>query len=331
LIHPIPPGTRDVLPEEMAELRRLQSSLLGVFEDFGFQEVRTPTIEYAEVLERGGGGVEDGYRFFDDRGELLALRTDMTIPIARLVATRFGELDPPYRLCYLANAYRAVTPQRAELREFGQAGIELIGAEGAEGTAEVVEVLGQTLDAVGLREARIGLGEAGLWGCLLTDFGGDKALLEETSSLLAKHDIVGIETALAASSLELDRCESLLGMIQLRGGPQVIDEARELGGSRFGECLDRLESTYSAISARGGADRVQIDLGLMRELGYYSGSTIEAYDPSVGEIIGGGGRYDGLMRRFGADQAAAGFTLYIEPIHKAQIEKGLSGGGSRGA
>ncbi|MCB0827875.1 MAG: ATP phosphoribosyltransferase regulatory subunit [Solirubrobacterales bacterium] len=328
MIHPIPPGTRDVLPEEMAELRRLQSSLLGVFERFGFQEVRTPTIEYAEVLERGGGsGVEDAYRFFDDRGELLALRTDMTIPIARLVATRFGELEPPYRLSYLANAYRAVTPKRAELREFGQAGIELIGAAGADGTAEVVEVLGRTLDAVGLREARVGLGEADLWSCLLTDFGGDQALLAETTGLLARHDIVGIEAALAASELDRDRCESLLGMIQLRGGPQVIDQARGLGGSRFGECLDRLESTYHAIAARGGAERVRIDLGLMRELGYYSGTTIEVYDPSVGEIIGGGGRYDGLMRRFGADHAAAGFTLYLEPIHKAQIEQGLSGAG----
>ena len=306
----------------MAELRQLQSSLLGVFERFGFREVRTPTIEYAEVVERGA---ENAYRFFDDRGELLALRTDMTIPIARLVATRFSDLEPPYRLSYLANAYRAVTPQRAELREFGQAGIELIGAEGAEGTAEVVEVLGQTLDAVGLKQARIGLGEAGLWGSMLADFGGDETLLEETTGLLARHDIVGVESALVTADLGPDKTESLLGMIQLRGGPEVITTARGLGGERFGRCLDRLESTYSAISARGGADRVQVDLGLMRELGYYSGSTLEVYDPSLGEIIGGGGRYDGLMRRFGADHAAAGFTLYIERIHKAQIEGGLSG------
>ena len=326
MIHPIPPGTRDVLPEEMAELRRLQSSLLGAFERFGFREVRTPTIEYAEVIERGGGsGGDAGYRFFDDRGELLALRTDMTIPIARLVAARFGDLDPPFRLSYLANAYRAVTPQRAELREFGQAGVELIGAEGAEGTAEVVEVLVETLDSVGLGQARIGLGEAGLWESLLTDLGGDEPLLEETTGLLARHDIVGIETALGESALSDDDAESLLAMIQLRGGPEVIATARDLGGRLFGERLDRLEATYAAISARDRAGRVQVDLGLMRELGYYSGSTLEVYDPSVGEIIGGGGRYDGLMRRFGADHAAAGFTLYIERIHKAQIEGGLSG------
>lgn len=331
MIHPIPPGTRDVLPEEMAELRRLQSSLLGVFERFGFQEVRTPTIEYAEVIERGGGrGADEAYRFFDDRGELLALRTDMTIPIARLVATRLGDLEPPHRLCYLANAYRAVTPQRAELREFGQAGIELIGAEGAEGTAEVVAVLGETLDSIGLTGARIGLGEAGLWGSLLGDFGATDELIEETGARLARHDIVGIENALEASPLDRTQAASLIEMIQLRGGPEVIEAARGMGGRSFGECLDRLESTYDAISRNGAGERVQLDLGLLRDFGYYSGSTLEVYDPSVGEIIGGGGRYDDLMKRFGADRAAAGFTLYIEPIHKAQIEQGLSGGGPSG-
>ena len=88
MIHPIPPGTRDVLPDEMRELRRLHLALLEVFERRGYGEVATPTIEYDEVLARGDGrAAAAAYRFFDERGELLALRSDMTIPIARLVAT----------------------------------------------------------------------------------------------------------------------------------------------------------------------------------------------------------------------------------------------------
>ena len=73
----------------------------------------------------------------------------------------------------------------------------------------------------------------------------------------------------------------------------------------------------------GRADRVQVDLGLLRDIGYYSGSILEVYDPTVGEVIGGGGRYDDLMSRFGVDLPAAGFTLYVERIHKAQLERGL--------
>ena len=89
MIHPIPSGTRDVLPDEMRELRRLNRSLIEVFERYGYGEVATPAIEYDEVLERGGGrGARSSYRFFDESGDLLALRSDMTVPIARLVAGR---------------------------------------------------------------------------------------------------------------------------------------------------------------------------------------------------------------------------------------------------
>ena len=127
---PIPPGTRDILPDEMRELRRLSTNLLETFERFGYGEVWTPTMEYEDVLvqgdERAAGA---SYRLFDEHGQVLALRSDMTIPIARLVATRYSDSDLPLRFCYVSHAYRAVRPQRGQQREFLQAGIELIGAE----------------------------------------------------------------------------------------------------------------------------------------------------------------------------------------------------------
>ena len=150
MIHPIPPGTRDVLPDEMRELRALHLALIEVFESRGYGEVATPAIEYDEVLARGDGRTAaSAYRFFDERGDLLALRSDMTVPIARLVATRYAGAEPPLRLCYLANAFRAVRPQRGQMREFTQAGVELIGAEAPDATAEVVEVLSAALEAAG--------------------------------------------------------------------------------------------------------------------------------------------------------------------------------------
>ncbi len=323
MIHPIPPGTRDVLPDEMREVRRLQASLLGVFESGGYSEVRTPTIEYADVVSRGDqASADDAYRFFDDRGELLALRTDMTIPIARLVATRFGEVEPPWRLSYVANSYRAVTPQRARLREFGQAGIELIGVDGAECIAEVVEVLARSLDAVGLDDAVIGLGDAGLWEALLLDFGGSTEIVESSSRRLAGHDMVGLGAELQdCGEFDPGQIETMLDLVQRRGGPEILNSARGRGGERFAKVLDRLEATCEAISTRSVGARIQIDLGMLRDLGYYTGPILEVYDPSVGEAIGGGGRYDGLMQRFGVDQPAAGFSLYLEGIHKAQLEQ----------
>ena len=88
---PIPPGTRDILADEMRELRALEDALRDLFERHGYGEVATPTIEYHEVLARGDErGAPSAYRFFDESGELLALRSDMTVPIARLVANRFA-------------------------------------------------------------------------------------------------------------------------------------------------------------------------------------------------------------------------------------------------
>ena len=167
MIHPIPPGTRDVLPDEMRELRKLDVALLEVFEAHGYGEVATPAIEYDEVLARGDGrSGGSGYRFFDESGDLLALRAEMTVPIARLAAGRLAGAEMPVRLCYLANAYRAVRPQRGQMREFTQAGVELIGAPAPHGTAEVIEVLEATLDAAGLDRAVIGLAESHLYRLL---------------------------------------------------------------------------------------------------------------------------------------------------------------------
>ena len=230
MIHPIPPGTRDVLPDEMRELRRLHLALIGVFEERGYGEVATPAIEYDEVLARGDGRTADtAYRFFDGSGDLLALRSDMTVPIARLIATRYAKAEMPLRLCYLANAYRAVRPQRGQMREFAQAGVELIGAPAPDGTAEVVEVLDAALDAAGLGRAVIGLGDADLYRQLLAEFGIDGEARDSILARLAAHDLVGLETELSElQGVSDDQIATCVALSQLRGGKEVLDEARSM-------------------------------------------------------------------------------------------------------
>jgi ATP phosphoribosyltransferase regulatory subunit len=322
MTHRIPPGTRDVLPDEMRELRRLERSLTDVFERFGYGEVATPTIEYHDVLARGDDrGAPAAYRFFDEGGELLAMRPDMTIPIARLVATRFGSDEPPFRLCYIGNAYRAIRPQRGQMREFAQAGVELIGAEAPEGTAEVVEVLCAALDAAGLTRALIGLGDADLYRQLLDELGvaGDRR--DRILELLAAHDLVGLGVEVDELEIGDSARQTLLRLPTLRGGPEALDEARELGGRAVERATQRLAATYEALAARGVADRVNLDLGLLRDLGYYTGAILEVYDPALGHVLGGGGRYDELTGRFGRPLPAAGFALHLERLHVAQAEE----------
>jgi ATP phosphoribosyltransferase regulatory subunit len=328
MIHPIPPGTRDILPDEMRELRRLHRDLIEVFEDQGYGEVATPAIEYDEVLSRGDGRTADSaYRFFDERGDLLALRSDMTVPIARLVASRYASAEPPLRLCYLANAFRAVRPQRGQMREFAQAGVELIGAPAPQGTAEVVAVLEAALAAAGLDRAVIGLGDADLYRQLLAELGVDGDDRDSILERLAMHDLVGLEVELSQAGIGDDQVDTCATLSQLRGGREVLDEARALGGAAVERATARLDATLEALERRGVADRVQIDLGLLRDLGYYSGAILEVYDPALGHVLGGGGRYDGLLKRFGVNLPAAGFALYLERVHVAQMEESQRGEG----
>jgi ATP phosphoribosyltransferase regulatory subunit len=333
MIHPIPPGTRDILPDEMRELRALQATLADVFDERGYGQVATPTLEYDEVLQRaegrGGGGA---YRFFDERGDLLALRSDMTVPIARMASSRYADAEPPLRFSYIGNAYRAVRPQRAQMRQFMHAGVELLGAAAPEGTAEVIEVLSAALDAVGLNRAVVGLGDADLYRQLLAELGVEGEPRERILDQLAAHNLVGLEMEVdAVEGLDPAGRETLLRLPGLRGDAQsVLERAHELGGGAVERAIARLAATYEELGKRGVAERVQLDLSLLRDLGYYTGAILEVYDPALGHILGGGGRYDELLGQFGKPLPAAGFSLYVERVHLAQAEEErIAGDGER--
>lgn len=322
MTHPIPPGSRDILPDEMRELRLLQHRLAEVFESFGYGEVATPTVEFDDVLERGGAtGVAAAHRFFDSQGRVLAMRADATLPIARVIANRYASAEPPFRFFYNARAYRSVRQQRGQTGEFFQAGIELIGSPAPHGTAEVIEVLSAALDAAGLNRAVIGLGDAALFGQLLTELGVGGDEHAKILGLLASRDMVGLEAELVSLGISDASTELLREVPSLRGGVEVLAEARSLGGEAVAKAVERVMDTYEAIEARGIADRVQLDLGLLRDLGYYTGAILEVYDPALGHVLGGGGRYDDLMGRFGRPLPAVGFALFLERLHIAQAEE----------
>ena len=307
MILPIPSGTRDVLPDEMRELRAITEAIRGVFELRGYGEVWTPALEYEEVLQRSGlAGERPVYRMFDEHGNVLTLRWDMTVPIARVVATRYATAEPPLRFCYFAHAYRDVRPQRGQPREQLQAGIELLGAPAPEGTAEVLSILCHALDAAGLREYRIGLGSASLFPTLMEDVGVPEPARAGLLGALARRDLVGLEREVHRLGLARADAERLVRVPQLRGGPEVLEEA-SLDG------LHRLHEILAPEVAR----RVIFDLGLVRQLGYYTGAVFEIYDPELGAPIGRGGRYDDLLGRFGRPLPAVGFALNVDRVHIA--------------
>ncbi|MBN1527551.1 MAG: ATP phosphoribosyltransferase regulatory subunit [Thermoleophilaceae bacterium] len=315
MTHPIPPGTRDVLPDEMAELRALTGRMRDAFTAAGYGEVHTPALEYEDVLRRGDASAAGArYRTFDEQGDVLALRSDMTIPIARVVATRYADAEPPLRFSYFAHAWRAADRGVGEPREFMQGGIELIGAAGAEGDAEVVALTVAALEAAGLRRHRIGIGDASLYRRLLAAHDVPEDRHAPVLAALARRDLVGLELEVDGLGLGDEARAALASLPELRGGPEVLERAEALAP----EPVAGLRALHGLLADRGVADRVIFDLGLVRELGYYTGAVFELYDPAVGFTLGGGGRYDELIGRFGRSLPACGVALDVQRVHQAQ-------------
>jgi ATP phosphoribosyltransferase regulatory subunit len=313
MIDRIPSGTRDVLPDEMRELRAMTDRIRAVFEAAGYGEVATPALEYEGTFARSDmAGSQPAYRVFDEQGNVLILRPDMTVPIARLVATRYAGAEPPLRFCYFAHAYRGVRPQRGQSREFLQAGVELIGSPGPEGTAETLTVLCAALDAAGLETYRVGLGDASLYPFLLDALGVPPDRRERILAELVRGDFVGVEREIYELGLDDEHAELLRRVPRTRGGPEVLENLAEpLRGAMAG----MLE--VQALLAPEVAARIIFDLGLVRSIGYYTGAVFQVYDPAYGVPLGNGGRYDELLGAFGRPMPAVGFALNVERLHIA--------------
>jgi ATP phosphoribosyltransferase regulatory subunit len=313
MVDRIPSGTRDVLPDEMRELRAMTERIRAVFEQAGYGEVYTPALEYESTFARTDAApTRPAYRMFDEQGNVLVLRSDMTIPIARLTATRYAHTEPPLRFCYFAHAYRGVRPQRGQPRELLQAGAELIGAAPPEGTAEIVGLLCAALDAAGLQNYRVGLGDASLYPELLEAYRVDPAARERLLTELVEGDFVALEAEIAQLGLPSADAELLLQVPRRRGGPEVLDG---LSGP-LEEAVAGMRAVHSLLAPQA-AERIIFDLGLVRSLGYYTGAVFQVYDPAYGVPIGSGGRYDELLAGFGRPLPAVGFALGVERVHIA--------------
>ena len=272
-------------------------------------------------------GTPPAYRLFDETGALLALRSDMTVPIARVAATRYPHATPPLRFCYLAHCYRAVLPSRGQPRELLQAGIELLGSPAPEGTAEALTVLCHALDATGLADYRVGLGDTSLFPALMAGVGIPEPTRAELLEALVRRDFVELERRLGDAGLPAPHAELLLSVPQRRGGPEALED---LPGPAA-DAVAGMRAVYELLDPEV-AGRVIFDFGLVRNLGYYTGAVFEVYDPALGAPLGGGGRYDDLLGRFGRSLPAVGFALGVDRLHIAlagEEERGRGAGLTR--
>lgn len=311
----LPPGVRDWLPQEFAYKREIEEIVRRVFRTWSYAEVLTPTFESEEALERGLGNkvIQQTFRFTDPLGASIALRTEMTTPIARLVSARLRNATLPLRLSYIATGFRYEEPQLGRMREFTQAGAELIGAPGVDAEAEALFMAIETLDAIGLRDAKFDINNAAIVDGVLEAAGlhGDDLL--RCKLLIADRNMVELREF--ERSHHVTNFATIKELTMMRGREDVIALARPMCKTPQSlAALERLEQILERARALGYHDRINIDFALLRDLAYYTGFVFEGYIADLGFSLCGGGRYDTLLPRFGYDVPAVGWMVGVERI-----------------
>ncbi len=256
----------------------------------------------------------ESFKFFDRSNQALILRSDMTKPIARMVATRLddGRLN---RISYLANIFRYEEAQAGRQCEFSQAGIELMGAAEPAADAEVLALAVSSLQVAGLQDFTVSLGHSDFIAGLLEEAGLNAAQAEDLKDIVLSHNMVGLETLLSTLDIKSDLQALFRRLLLLHGDLGMLRELKKtVGNDKSRMALENLEEIYALAEEYGVAGFISFDLGLIRNFDYYTGMVFEVYTPGMGFPICGGGRYDKMMEAFGKSCPATGFAAGIDRI-----------------
>lgn len=323
----IPYGTRDFLPKEASQKRAVEGALAHLFDSWGYDEVVTPTIEYLETLLVGAGNDLDQhiFKFFDKNNRILALRPDMTTPMARVAATRLHESTMPMKLFYLTNVFRYEQAQTGRQCEFYQAGVELLGVSSPMADAEVIALAVEGILKSGLTQFQIGLGQVDFINGIMADCGLSLLQQKQVKHAMLTRNLVEVDELVSASGLPKEAQKVLRQIPLLHGTRDMLQQAYAMvNNDTSRKALDNLSQIYSLLESYGVAKYVDFDLGIIRDLNYYTGMVFEAYTPGLGFPICGGGRYDTMLSSFGVDAGATGFALGIERLLLALERQGIS-------
>lgn len=321
----LPCGVRDLFLEEAAKLSKLMATWRQLFESWAYTEIIPPTYEHYDMLMAGSDADFEKkiFRVLDREGNILALRPDITTQVARIVGTKLYDLPLPLRFYYLTNVFRFEEPQAGRQREFYQAGLELIGAPGPEADAEVITIVIEALQQVGLQGFQINLGQMGFFRAIVAELNLSPTQIGELKGAIDRKDDVGLGKSLREWGIGERHARALGELPHLCGGEEVLERAASLAPNTAArQAIENLSRIYALLSAQGLAEHLVIDLGEARGMDYYTGVTIEGFSPGLGFSICNGGRYDELIGLYGRPLPAVGFALGVDRVLLALEEQG---------
>jgi ATP phosphoribosyltransferase regulatory subunit len=311
----VPSGVQCFVGEEARRRREIESRVLGVFEGWGYEEIIPPLFDYADVFS-GPALTPKTYSFVSRDGSLLALRPDFTSLIAKIAAGRLADRAAPLRLYYSGEVLRYEPPKAGRQGELYQMGLERLGGDRLRGDAEVLAIAAESLEAAGAGDFVLAVGHVGVFAGLLRGSEIDAAALEALRERVEAKDEGGVRDALERARVPAAVADAVRRLARLSGPREVLDEAAR--AFAFSEpsrtAVAELSSLAAALAAAGLESRLSIDLGEVRGLDYYTGLVFRAFARGLGFEVGGGGRYDALLSRFGRPLPAVGFMLGLDRL-----------------
>jgi ATP phosphoribosyltransferase regulatory subunit len=304
-----PKGCSNIGGTPAAKLEYCRNRALELFAFYGYRPFSPAELQLIEDVWDKISAARAGrlIALTSPFGEPCVLRGDLTLSAVTYLASHFQDEERPLRLSYADRIFSAPQPPKHNLEE-NQVGVELIGWEGAGADAEVISLLLRVLDELSI-DSTVVLGDMSVISKIFAKLPGS------TGKVLTDALQDGSYTSYMNILSEIDISESdkklLTALPQMKGGISVIDDAMKMLDDP--SILMPLKNLCSSLAKLGFAERIRIDLGFIRDLGYYSGPIFNAYSKS-GSLLGGGGRYDGLLTKIGMDGEAAGFALDLKEL-----------------
>ncbi len=309
-----PEGVSDELFKEYKIKQDVLDKLNEVFRSYGYRRVSTPTIEYYDIFSSIKSPIlkDEMFKLVDNSGELLTLRPDATIPIARVVAKNYKEDKGIYKVSYTNQVFKMKTELK---RESTQAGIEYFGNPDAEADGEVISNSIECLLKCGV-DFKIEIGNARYYKALLDETDLSESIKNQLKNLIEYKNFVELKSFVNSLNMDQTLKDAIISVPSLYGSfDTVVEEAeKHCLNENMKKALEELEKIHSLICDYGYQEYVSMDLGLINDLDYYTGVIFKGYVKGYGDSILSGGRYDKLTEYYGESIPATGFGISVDDL-----------------
>ena len=312
-----PDGMQDVLGGNCSIKKDTEKKLRELFRDNGFSEIETPVVEYYDVFSSAGSelALRSMYKMVDGKGRILTMRPDMTIPAARVAATKIKDEKLPAKMFYCGKCFQSDIQGGGKQREFTESGIEIIGSSDPFYDSFVIFMAVEAMKAAGINEFIIELGQVDFSNRLMEMSGLKGDDLDILAKMIDSKDFFGVNELLMGNKVDDDVKSLLLDLPNMYGKVDVLDSVRSrTGDKRLLSAIDNLSEIMTILEKFGVSEYISVDLGMIKRIDYYTGIIFRGLTYGMGFPVLSGGRYDNLCSSFSKELPATGFSISLDLV-----------------